>query len=386
MRDLVRGLPRAQAPMDVGDSLRQKVERSMLLDSASAAPTRQSADRWPQFFGIAAIFLLVASLCFIVIRTLGPTLKPPAFTQNVAVNRSPDLIMPDRSFAAAIMPAPATTQPATVAGDSEIHSRQLEATDLAASAVPTTQPAMQQTPLAMQNPDFDSIRRRLANSGFGIHNDQKSPGPMLVVVDSSNVPSTKVQIAQFFNSNAGITLSPVPSEAQTGTSPTTMPGAMNAQAQAISPAQSAADNLMLDKLSAAGSMPTGDLFVARGLTPQQADALRQTLTGSTNGSQVQVSVQSAQGLATTQPSAPLAQAGQANRALAPATQPSSSVDKTVAASAGATTEPSALFEVANLKFDAQPQPLLPVDAVILLRKSAGSATQPSPMLSPATQP
>src|SRR5580704_15162959 len=75
MRELVRGLPRAKAPMDVGDSLRQKVERSMLLeDAAVAAPEMQQADRWPQFFGIAAIFLLFASLCFILYKAIGPTL------------------------------------------------------------------------------------------------------------------------------------------------------------------------------------------------------------------------------------------------------------------------------------------------------------------------
>jgi hypothetical protein len=386
MRDLVRSLPRAQAPMDVGDSLRQKVERSMLLDSASAPPARERVDRWPQFFGIAAIFLLVASLCFIVIRTLGPTLKPPVFTQNVAVNRSPELVLPEQPAALPMTATPATTQPTPLPENSVVHTSQLDANDQTSLAGAATQPAIQQNALGMVKPDFDSIRRRLENSGFGIHNDQNAPGPMLVVVDSNNVPSTKVQIAQFFSSNAGITLSPVPSETQTSASPTTMPGTMNAQAQAISPAQSAADNLLMDRLRDAGSAPTGDLFIARGLTPQQADALRQTLTGSTNGSQVQVSVQSAQGLATTQSSAPVAQAAGANRMLAPATQPTGLMDKTVADFAGATSQPSAMFEVANGKTDAQPQPLLPVDAVILLRKAAVPSTQPSSMLIPATQP
>jgi len=379
MRDLVRGLPRAQAPMDVGDSLRQKVERSMLLDSASVAPARQRVDRWPQFFGIAAIFLLVASLCFIVIRTLGPTLRPPVFTQNIVGSHSSEMALPEQSFATPMMGGPAATQPGTVADSAVVLSRQLEAIDRAASVTPSIQPAIPQTAVAMQKPDFDSIRRRLENSGIGIHNDQNTPGPMLVVVDSSNVPSTKVQIAQFFNSNTGITLSPVPSEAQASASPTTMPGGVNFSAQA------AASNLILDKLRDAGSAPAGDLFIARGLTPQQADALRQTLTGSTNGSQVQVSVQSAQGLATTQPSAAVAQNGEAKLMLGPATQPSLEADKAPAASAGATTEPSGMFEVSNLKAEAQPQPLLPVDAVILLRKS-NAATQPSPMSVPATQP
>src|SRR5580658_3363592 len=112
MREMVRNLPRAKAPMDVGDSLRQKVERSMLLeDSPTAAPSRQSVDRWPQFFGIAAIFLLVASLCFILYKALGPTWKPAVFTQNVD-QKLPDLGSADQEAAAA---SPRSTGDQTVA-------------------------------------------------------------------------------------------------------------------------------------------------------------------------------------------------------------------------------------------------------------------------------
>src|ERR1700683_4285325 len=77
MRDLVRNLPRVRAPIDVGDSLRQKVERSMLLDDGPAmVAERRPVNRLPQFFGIAAIVMLFASLCFIVFKALSPTLKP----------------------------------------------------------------------------------------------------------------------------------------------------------------------------------------------------------------------------------------------------------------------------------------------------------------------
>src|SRR5580704_3015788 len=112
MRELVRGLPRAKAPMDVGDSLRQKVERSMLLeDSPAAVPSRQSVDRWPQFFGIAAIFLLVSSLCFILYKALGPTWKPAVFTQNID-QKLPDTVSIDQ---AAVPASPQSNRDQSVA-------------------------------------------------------------------------------------------------------------------------------------------------------------------------------------------------------------------------------------------------------------------------------
>ncbi len=49
MRDLVRGLPRVKAPMEIGESLRGKVERSILLgDSGETEEQSERGNRWPQ--------------------------------------------------------------------------------------------------------------------------------------------------------------------------------------------------------------------------------------------------------------------------------------------------------------------------------------------------
>ncbi len=232
MREMVRSLPRARAPMDVGDSLRQKVERSMLLeDSPAAAPSGQSVDRWPQFFGIAAIFLLVASLCFILYKALGPTWKPAVFTQNVDQKISD--LGPVDQMAVSESPRATTDQSVALAMPPSVSPAAVPAPGTTASPPPAStilkqaqNVVAQQQALSVAQVDIRAIRRRLENSGYGIHGgNAANSGPVLMVVNSTDLPVTKAQITQFMSSNSGISWNAVPAESQAKSATTTMPSA-----------------------------------------------------------------------------------------------------------------------------------------------------------------
>lgn len=401
MRELVRGLPHARAPMDVGDSLRQKVERSMLLgDSASSSPQRHRVDRWPQFFGIAAIFLLFASLCFIVYKALGPTLKPAVFTQNVADNL-PETQQADRQTmlqpapesakdvagAGAALPQTAAPQPAANIAASE--SILKNAQNLVVQS--------QQQLAAVAQVNFQAIRRRLENSGYGIDSAAPKSASVLVVVDSTDPSATKAQITQFLSNHSEISWKTVPSESENGSSATTLPSPSSI-AGPIRAAQAGKVAQPLLDVNDAATQPSGELYVARGLTPERVDALRKSLTVPLNGPEVQVTVQSAQSLATTQPSVvSFGNAGPAGLGALPAsatTRPAEGANSPADLALAPSTAPSAPgfggSEVITANnFPALPtvenksQILLPVDGVIVLQPArvavnpAAATTQPA---------
>ncbi len=223
MRDLVRNLPRVRAPIDVGDSLRQKVERSLLLDDSLAlVPERSGASRWPQFFGIAAVVLLFASLGFIVFKAISPTLKPAVITQSEA-------IVPMQE-AEPMAQALSKVSP-LVSVQKEMVAPGPDGPRLVQGLVPAPQGnflrSLQQ--LQAQNaspaqPDINVIRKRLADFGYDIHapegsvltagNDGGQPGPILMVVNTSDPLATKVQIAQFLSNSSGVSWNVVPAAAQ----------------------------------------------------------------------------------------------------------------------------------------------------------------------------
>jgi hypothetical protein len=442
MRELVQGLPRAEAPMDLEDSLRQKVERSMLLDSSvAAAPQRQRADWWPQFFTIAAIFLLFASLCFILIKTLGPTLKPAVFTQNVTENIPPAAstdrqTVPDSMMVAAAQPQ--TQQPLAPASNSATASQATPptssppgSTQSANAIAPSVQQLVaqsQQQVFSVTSLDLQSIRRRLENSGYGVTG--ASPGAsshsVLMVVNSTDPPTTNAQITQFLNSNTGISWKSVPADFETKAGATTLPSSAAIGAQ-VSQAQKSMAEASLVQNNIPATEPSSDLYVARGLTAQQADALRLTLTGPQNGPEVQVEMRSAQPLATTQPTvlSTKEDGGQWLRDIASSatTQPAESANSAVDLNANPTTVPSVAGGAADAKdfsgsmlannassnassplAQNKSQILLPVDAVIVLQSGTvvtNPTTQPSlggnqptapqmklvsPVATPSTQP
>jgi hypothetical protein len=409
MRELVRGLPRAKAPMDVGDSLRQKVERSMLLeDSPAAVPSRQSVDRWPQFFGIAAIFLLVSSLCFILYKALGPTWKPAVFTQNIE-QKLPDTVSIDQ---AAVPASPQSNRDQSVAlatpptaSQAAVSTPGGAAPSPAASILQSVQNSVVQSKqqmLSVAQVDLQAIRRRLENSGYGIHNaDAANSAPVLMVVNSTDLPATKAQITQFMSSNSGISWNAVPAESQLKSDAATMPSSD------VAGKQFAQGEYTLEKPSPTelndAKLPfSSDLYVARGLTPERADALRQTLAIPQNGSAVQVTVQSAAGLATTQPSVVTDKdvnvLGFELEKQAPTSQPAQPMAFRPGPSANATTQPSSVSMgggVIMANNNATPlaanqfQNLPPVDAVIVLQSAAVAATPAVPATqpaSPSTQP
>ena len=169
--------------------------------------------------------------------------------------------------------------------------------------------------------DLIAIRRRLQNSGYGIDQSKsKNNATTLVLVNSSDLPATKQQITQFLSNNNGISWNAVPEDVELQSnqtrSKTPMPGGLGGAGpvqslaapggDATATQQTALQPMVMDKVAGsqfgmklkATTQPSSDVYVARGLTAQQVDALRQTLSVPQNGSAVQVTVGSAEQLAT----------------------------------------------------------------------------------------
>jgi hypothetical protein len=516
MKQMVRDLPRAKAPMDVGDSLRQKVERSMLLeDAAVVRPIGKQVDRWPQIFAIAAMFLLVSALCFIVYRALAPTLKPAVFTQTVdrfqsASPQTLDQKLDDISlgsrqaeladktkslelkaqavnppaaqttFDAALTPTPAgapvhsasaqqfamqqspTPQnvpqiaaaqpPAAMPPQQNVSQQNVYQEKVSSQNLVQTQPGlMELQKSALAQVDLVAIRRRLQNSGYGV--DQigtKSGGATLVLVNSTDLPATKQQITQFLNNNNGVSWNAVPEDVEGLTQAQALGGfggagsngannGLNNGQQAAALGGAAGDvgaamqpmgvnDQVAAKLHAKlgattePSSDVSDVYVARGLSAQQVDALRQTLSVPQNGSAVQVEVKSvndfsaaespANGPSTTQPSVAMPKdvnlMGAVNSGAT--SQPSEAANAAADLAVPPTTMPTQ-YGIAAADRDrsimSNARTLQPIDAVIVLQPTAapittgtaagailgnsvsggGAATQPDVApAAPATQP
>src|SRR5215218_6026200 len=66
-RDLLRQLPREEAPEEILDALQSQMERSVLLgDDAAGEPETMKIHRWPQIMAAAAIVLLTVGLGVII--------------------------------------------------------------------------------------------------------------------------------------------------------------------------------------------------------------------------------------------------------------------------------------------------------------------------------
>lgn len=416
MRDLVRGLPRVKAPLDVGESLRGKVERSILLDdSPETDRERIGGNRWPQIFAIAAIFLLCASLCLVLYKALGPTLKPPVFTENVASKPS----VTATPSADSLIPPSVPTQEAVAAVGERMNDRQVAPASPpvvapGSSDIQRPLPVLQQQMVTLaQLNNVEAIRRRLQNSGYDIGDATANTlAPVLMVVSSTDPPATDAQVTQFLSNRGGISWKRVPVDAETKSTPATLPSAGSGQQLSPASAQHNADEISASAIPT--TQPASDVYIAKGFTSQQADALRQSLAVQQNGADVQVSLQSAAVLATTQPSSPARDKEQADSfhfgiaASPPATAPSeaanSSVDLAIPStlpsnSSAGPLSPSVLagknFSVAangaveansSAALSDSSKSLQPVDAVIVIQ--AASVNAPAPVLSttPATQP
>ncbi|MGD0461998.1 MAG: hypothetical protein ABSB74_05885 [Tepidisphaeraceae bacterium] len=326
MRELVRGLPRVKAPMELGESLRGKVERSMLLGDTGDTP-QQSArgNRWPQVFAIAAVFLLCASLCLVLYKALGPTMKPAVFTEGVAAKLS---VAPP----AYLMTSPSVpTTRESLAANISTDTRQIEpGSPLIAPAGPAASrpsTASQQQPAVVTAQfNVEAIRQRLLNSGIDIVGANAS-SPVLMVVSSTDLPATNAQVTQFLNDSSGISWKKVPVNVETKSIPATLPSAKVAGQMSAS----ADGKFNWDRESGAPTtQPASDVYVAKGLTPQRTDVLRQSLAVQQNGAEVQVFLQPAGALATTQPSVAMslkdADSIHLGSAALPATGPSEAVN------------------------------------------------------------
>jgi hypothetical protein len=409
MRDMVRSLPRVKAPMDVGESLRGQVERSILLDdSVGRVEPTEPGSRWPQIMAIAAVLLLFLSLLLVLYKALGPTLKPPVFTDSSPA-KAPELQPIDKDLQTAVMPS-ATQSPNVAAEDRLTAAKSVQPGSLpmAAARQQDVESIFQIQAANFAQIDFNAIRLRLQNSGYGVASaSSKTPSPFLMVVNSTNPPATNVQIAEFLNNSKGISWKLVP--AGTEPAPTTQPVANAAVTDGNSPpAENAAaslDQSVRPMAAAPATQPASDVYVANGLTAQQADALRQSLSAKQqSGAQVQVSLQSALMLATTQPSesaivkpaesndsalfgAPAATQPTVLEPALPTTAPSVAAGGPPPGAVGGANASASLLD--NLQDQNNSRLLQPVDAVIVLQSAAAALKAPEPLVAaptPATQP
>jgi hypothetical protein len=428
MRDLVRGLPRVKAPMEVGESLRGKVERSMLLgDTGDAELPNVGGNRWPQVFAIAAILLLCASLGLVLYKALSPTMKPAVFTEGDASKLT--AIPPAADLT--ISPRVPTTQESPAANIATDTRQVLPGSAPVVSAFSAVQRPLaalqqkQQQVVAAAQLNLEAIRKRLLSSGYDIGSaGANASSPALMVVNSTDLPATNAQVTQFLSDNSGISWKQVPANAAKWT-PATEPSARDAIGGNMS--ASADDKASLDReTKAPTTQPASDVYVAKGLTPQQADELRQSLAGTQNGAEVEVFLQPAGALATTQPSEVGLKDSNSNQwgAIAsPATLPSETANSALELAAppatmpanDATEVPAPAFaggnrvsSVANGSSETNSpvaltdnlQILQPADTVIVVQSAAAAASMPGPAgqvvpavrvsrqvdSSPATQP
>jgi hypothetical protein len=355
-------------------------------------------------------------------KALGPTLKPATFTQNLAENKFLNM-EPTSAVSAPQANAPESNAPTAPPGaaPSEVPQAAAHQAEVKVQPAEATMQKLQnlndqsrpQVVTASQL-DLGAIRRRLESSGYGVNANGGGIGggnwaPVLMVVNSSDAPATKVQIAQFLNNSTGISWNVIPQDADWKSNATTLPtGGAVAGGAAQSPLKYSLKALdtsgnVAAETAEATTQPSSDVFyVARGLTAEQADALRQTLIVPQNGPEVQVTMQSAQPLmqlaltpATTEPSVKTDKEvnvmGVEALAATATSQPSVSANGAADRLATPTTAPAVGMSVNRW------QTLQTVDAVIVLEQSPTSVLTPGPStradslatkseLAPATQP
>jgi anti-sigma factor RsiW len=319
-RDLMRDLPRAKAPADVGEWLHGQVERSILLDDSDLKATAQRAkpSRWPQLLGVAAVLLLFAALGIIVMKMVMPTFTPPVSPTAATIR----------------MPAPSPAETENAASD------QTKTNDAAAqqSLRDYVSKFAAAQPLPAVQLDVEAVRRRLQNSGYAVNTNGNAQTPsVLLVINSSDRSTTEGQITQYLNSQNGISWLRVPDESakspvqalqlnqlagaqnqNLAASPppeqasTTQPAAPTASANyelkdqaeiEASALKTAEKNPSSNFLAPPTTQPAIDMYVAQGMTIQQADALRQSLVSQPNVQAAQIYRETALEVPTTQPGA-----------------------------------------------------------------------------------
>jgi hypothetical protein len=351
-------------------------------------------------------------------------MKPPVFTEGVGSKIS--VVPPQADLT--VSPAVPTTQE-SLAANIPADTRQIlpgspPVASAGFAAVQQPQAAVLQQAVVPVQFNVDAIRQRLLNSGYDLAGANAS-SPALMVVNSTDLPATDAQVTQFLNDSIGISWRKVPINAETKSTPATLPSPKVAVASDMS--ANVVDKIAVDReAGAATTQPASDVYVAKGLTPQLAGALRESLAIKQNGAEVQVFVQPAGALATTQPSLAIARKDgnslDFGLAASPSTEPSDAA-KSVGNQAAPTTLPaneSAVAQppaavggnrmpaVANGVMDANraaelsdnTQTLQQADTVIVIQSAsvnastAGSPTQLLPTVSvpaaadapPATQP
>jgi len=319
-RDMMRDLPRAKAPADVGEWLHGQVERSILLDDADLKATAQRAkpSRWPQLLGVAAVLLLFAALGIIVMRMVMPTFTPPASPTAGAIRLQ--------------SPPPAETENAVPDEKKMNDAAAPQGLQAYASKFGPSQ-SLPQVQL-----DVEAVRRRLQNSGYAANTNGNEQTPSVVlVINSSNQSTTDGQITQYLNSQNGISWRRVPDESvqspegvpqlnqltyareqslaaspPAGQASTTQPAAPTASANyalkdqaelEVSPVKSAGKNSSSGFTAPPATQPATDMYVAQGMTVQQADALRQSLASQPDVQAAQIYKQPALDIPATQPGA-----------------------------------------------------------------------------------
>jgi len=108
VRDMVRGLPRERAPVDMTEALTGQLERSVLFgESADDGEATLHINRWPQFLAVAAVVLLAVGLAAVIYFVLPPT---GSHTGTVAMRTPAGGGVSDGVAGPDAAPAPARTE------------------------------------------------------------------------------------------------------------------------------------------------------------------------------------------------------------------------------------------------------------------------------------
>jgi hypothetical protein len=369
-RQLLRDLPRINAPGDVNEELRGQTERSILLGSQDSMqlPRPPRGFRLPQYITAAAILMLGASLVIIVYRVVVPTFKPANYTQvspSAADQKTRSEIEADIEASKAETPAPSAANPATQPSPAEVAAAPSAVYGVPSAALAARAPA-QFGPVPAPIVDWNQIRDELKSSGYDITKPAAGkPAPLVFVVGAPDTLAAGRQISQFLSTQSGISWWSVPEGA------TTQPAMTRQLAQATtlpSAQQLANTNANFTEQIAQR------VYVVCNLNPQQAADLQEALNNQPPESvpTVQLSDEAVRTISAASAAQVVPSDGLLDRAAAPTTKPTTmpSLESSVSPSSEPATTPSG--------------PAL-VDAIIVVR-SASTVVNPALQTQPTTIP
>jgi putative zinc finger protein len=416
-RQLLRDLPRAAAPRDVDESVRGQMERSILLDDAAAPSFSRAAGRRriPQLMTAAAVILLSLALGLIVYRVVVPTFKPAKFT-----------------------PVASSQQLPSNQSDIETDIRQSQQQDFSQQMAPSGEanesaaapaPQMQQAPLIAAVPtpvattkhiintedlpiDLNRLRKTLKQGGYDLApaTDQQKPS-MVMVINSPDAAVTGEILSKYLDSQPGVSWKDEGISSPTETVATykitgswLLPPSATTQPAQLATTQPATTQPMFEYRGGVFIAPSTQpsqmlqhIYVASGISREQADDLAKSISDQQIGVSTQTAEDSSLAPAATRPDlAGIALADKVPQLGAPTTQASADRDQLASPTTmpsqpeGGWQAPKAAMAIAGAGGE-EPTSQDLVDAVIVVQ-SPPSIQLPTtraaelPTTAPSTQP